>query len=214
VQLTTELPITEPTFRAEDLVAEARSRNGTLAASRANLSVAQIGRKITRGQYFPSLSLSTGIGGATSMNTNATGDDRTWPFGFDRNPLSVRAGLSLTLWNAFQREQNNEAAAIQVTNAQHDLRQTELQVTNSITRLVRELDLAWRSYRLQQQIVETSRQALQLAQERYKVGSTAYTDLSLAQDQYQREENALLVNIYTYHRLFAQLEAAVGRPLR
>jgi outer membrane protein len=214
VQLTTDVAVTQPDFKIDDLIAQAKLHNGGLAASRSNLHVAEIGKKSVRGQYIPSVGLSTGIGGQTSMNTDAVGDARVWPFGFSRSPISVRASFSLTLWNAFQREQQYENASIQITNAQHELRRTELQITNNISRLVAELNLAWRSYQLQQQIVETQKQALQLAQERYKVGSTAYTDLSLAQDRYQTEELNLLISIYTYHRWFAQLEAAVGKPLR
>src|SRR6185295_1458702 len=36
VQLTTDLPITEPKFSAEDLIAQARTSNASLAASRAS----------------------------------------------------------------------------------------------------------------------------------------------------------------------------------
>ena len=214
VQLTTDLPITEPTFTAEELIAESRMRNPSLAAARANLHAAEVGKKTARGQYIPSLGLSTGIGGTTNMATDAIGDERVWPFAFRRSGINVSAGFNLPLWNGYQREQNVENAAIQAQNEQINVKRTEIQITNSITRLVAEVRLAWRSYRLQQQIVETQKQALQLAQERYKVGSTAYTDLSLAQDQYQQEENNLLVSLYNYHRLFAQLEAAVGKPLR
>lgn len=214
VELTTELAITEPTFKAEDLIAESRLRNAGLAASRASLHAFEVAKKSSKGQYIPSMNISTGIGGNTSMNMDAVGDARTWPFAFRRNPISVSAGFSLPLWDGYRREQNIETASIQAQNAQIELKRTELQITNNITRLVAELSLAWRSYRLQQQIVETQKQALQLAQERYKVGSTAYTDLSLAQDRYQQEENALLVSIYTYHRLFAQLESFVGKSLR
>ena len=89
-----------------------------------------------------------------------------------------------------------------------------MQLTTSVTSLYTGLMNDWRTVQLQIQIVETARQALLLAQERYRVGSTAYTEFSLAQDRYQQEENARLVDIYTYHRTFAQLEAAVGRPLR
>lgn len=214
VQLTTDLPITEPKFTAEELIAQARTTNASLAAARASLHAAEVAKNSSKGQYIPSLNLSTGIGGNTSMNTDAVGDARTWPFGFRRNPISISAGFSLPIWNGFQREQNIENAAIQTTNAQYDLRRNELQITNSITRLVAELRLAWRTYQLQQQIIDTQRGALLLAQERYKVGSTPYTDLSLAQDLYQQELNTLLVDLYSYHRTFAQLEAAVGKPLR
>lgn len=214
VTLTTDLPVVEPRFVLDDLLAEARSRNANLASARATERSADIGRRQARSRYIPSLNLSTGLGGATNMATNATGSARTWPFGFDRNPLSVSAGFSLTLWDGFQREQANEQSSIALTNARHDLRRIELQIARDVTSLHSTLSLDYQAVQLQRQIVETARIALGLAQERYNLGSTAYTDLSLALDRYQQEQNNLLSNIYTYHRTFAQLEAVVGRSLR
>ena len=214
VSLTTDLPVTEPAFKLADLLADMMAHNATLAANRANERAAAIGKRQANGSYIPSIGLNTGLGGQTSMFTNATGADRTWPFSFDRNPLTVSVGLQLQLWDGFRREQNTQSSAIALTNAQHELRRAELQLTTGVTSLYTELVNDWRAVQLQIQIVETARQALLLAQERYRVGSTAYTDFALAQDRYQQEENARLVDIYTYHRTFAQLEAAVGRPLR
>ena len=122
--------------------------------------------------------------------------------------------LSLALWDGYRREQGTQSAALALTNAQHELRRADLQLTTQVSSLYTELVNDWRAVQLQIQIVATAREAMQLAQERYRVGSTAYTDLALAQDRYQQEENARLVDIYTYHRTFAQLEAVVGRPLR
>jgi outer membrane protein len=214
VTLTTELPVTEPRFTLADLLVEANSKNASLAASRATVRSAEFGSKMSKSAYIPSLSLSTGIGGQTNMQTDAEGDARTWPFGFSRNPLGFRVGLSLPLWDGFNREANIESSAIALSNAQHDVRRAELQLVTNVTTFHTELMYSWRQMQLQREIVEAARQALTLAQERYRLGSTAFTDLSLAQDRYQQEQNNQLANTYAYHRAFAQLEAAVGRPLR
>jgi len=215
VQLTTDLPVTEPKFNLQDLLSDAKSHNSTLQLNRAQQRSAEIGKKQTSGNgYIPSFNMSTGIGGYTNMNTDATGASRTWPFSFTRQAMNVSAGFSLTIWDGFSREQNVEAAAIRLSNAQQEVRRTELNVSTTVSSLLSELTLDWRAIQLQLQIVESARQALLLAQNRYQIGSTAFTDLSLALDAFQREQNTLLNDTYTYHRTFAQLEAVVGRPLR
>jgi outer membrane protein TolC len=56
--------------------------------------------------------------------------------------------------------------------------------------------------------------ALKLAQEKYRVGSATAVDLSTQRDDYQRAVQQLLASIFDFHRAFAALERAVGRPLR
>jgi outer membrane protein len=215
VQLTTDLPVVEPKFQLAELLADARAHNAGLAANRAQQHVAEISTRQARGRgYIPSFNLSTGIGGSTNMPTDASGPARTWPFSFTRSAIGINAGFSLTLWDGFSREQNIESSSIQLQNALHEVRRAELTITNNVTSFLSQLVLDWRTVQLQIQIVETARQALSLAQNRYQIGSTAYTELSLALDTYQREQNTLLNDTYTYHRTFAQLEAVVGRPLR
>ena len=60
----------------------------------------------------------------------------------------------------------------------------------------------------------TAKEALYLAQERYRVGAGAYLDVSQAQDQYNTAQTDYINAVYQYHSAFATLESAVGRPLR
>jgi outer membrane protein len=215
VRLTTELPIVEPTFRAEDLVSQARQANPALAGAQARQHSAEIGRSQARSRYYPSLGISLpGFSGSTSMATDATGAERTWPFNFSRNPFGAGVSFSLTIWDAFGREASNEAAEVALGNARHDVRRTELQLANNVASSLLELQLAWQAIGLENQNAQTAREALALAQERYRVGATSYLELQTAQDSYRSAENSRLSAIYGYHRAFAALEAAVGRSLR
>jgi len=214
VSLTTELPVTEPTFAVESLLADARSRNPSLEAGRAQQRAASVGRKQANAGYLPSLSLSTGIGGSTNEATNAPPEAQRWPFDFNRSPIGINASLSIPIWNAFGRENTAQNAAISLSDAAHNLRSAELQLETTVTSTYLRLVTDYRAVRLQEEAAATARIALTTAQERYRVGSTSYLELSNQQDTYQRAENDRLVAIYTYHRTFAELEAAVGRPLR
>jgi len=214
VTLTTELAVTEPAFKFEDLMADARQQSPALAANRASQRSAEISRRQATSRYLPSIGLSTGLGGQTSMNTDATGDARTWPFAFSRNPLNFSAGFSLTLWDGYSREQQVQSASLNISSAQQEVRRTELSLNTAVNSGLKQLVLDYKTVQLRIRAAATAKEALLLAQERYRVGATAYIDLSTALDQYQNAENQTLVAIYTYHRDFAALEAAVGRPLR
>lgn len=214
VTLTTELPVTEPTFSVTSLAAEAKTRNPTLEASRAQQRAASVGRTQSYSQYIPSLSVSTGIGGSTAEATNTPAEMSRWPFDFNRNPVGFSVGLNLPIWNGFARENSVQNAAISASDAAHNLRSAELQLETLVTSTYLRLVTDYRAVQLQEEAAATARIALQTAQERYRVGSTSYLELSNQQDTYERTENARLVAIYTYHTTFAELEAAVGRPLR
>lgn len=209
VRLTTELPLAEPTFKLDDLVADAKTRNASLNQSRANQRSAEITKSATRSGYIPTLGFSTGFGGNTS---NAPGIE-TYPWNFERNAMSFQVGLSLPLWS-YNREANAQQASIALNDRQQDVRRTELQVQADVTTNYKQLLIDWRTIALQAAIAENARLALQIAQERYRAGAAAYIDVSLALDAYQREENNRVNSIFAFHQTFAALELAVGRPLR
>ena len=213
---TTEPPApTEPAFRADELITQAKASNPNIAEARANEMVASLERRAAGAAYmFPTLSFSTGVGGSTNMLADATGADRTWPFDFNRNPINFSVGLSYPIWNQYNREANVQSRTIATANARNATRQQELQITTDVTTAVLDLQLAWQSIGLQSQAVDNARQAMLLARERYRGGSASFIELSNASDNYQNAENQRLSAIYGYHRAFAALEAAVGRPLR
>jgi outer membrane protein len=59
-----------------------------------------------------------------------------------------------------------------------------------------------------------AREQLQLATERYRIGSGTFFELLDAQVAALRAETEYVNAVYDYHKALAALEAAVGRPLR
>ena len=53
-----------------------------------------------------------------------------------------------------------------------------------------------------------------LAEERYRVGLAPFLDVSDARTQFEQAESDRINAVYDFHKAFAVLEAAVGRPLR
>ena len=66
----------------------------------------------------------------------------------------------------------------------------------------------------QEQNRQSAREQLRLAQDRYRLGAGSSLEVSDGQNVVTRAEADYVNAIYEYHKAIAQLEFAVGRPLR
>ena len=137
-----------------------------------------------------------------------------FPFEFRKNPFGYGFTLSLPVFNGFRREQNIQAASAGRNEARYRVRAQELQLTTDITSAYRSLVTQYQMVQLQEQNRATAQQALELAQERYRVGASTFLDVSQARTEFETAGQALINAIYDFHKFYAALEQAVGRPLR
>ncbi|MGZ8456421.1 MAG: TolC family protein, partial [Gemmatirosa sp.] len=135
-------------------------------------------------------------------------------YDYTRNPYSVTATLSFPIFNGFTREQRVQEAVANRNDASYRVRALELQLVADVTGAYRTLTAQRQTVALQEQSASTAREALFLAQERYRVGAGTFIDVATARDEYARAQTDYVNAIYEYHRAFAALENAVGRPLR
>ena len=135
-------------------------------------------------------------------------------YGYRRNPYSVTATLSLPIFNGFTREQRVQEALAGRNDATFRVRAQELQLVADVTGAFRTLEAQRQTVALQEQSAGTAREALFLAQERYRVGAATFIDVAQARDDFDRAQTDFVNAVYEYHRAFAALENAVGRPLR
>jgi outer membrane protein len=138
----------------------------------------------------------------------------TFPFGFIRNPFQISATLSLPIFDNFQREQRIEESEAQRNDARYVIRAQELKTTATVTGAYLTVQAQAQQVALQEKTAAQARETLRLAQERYRVGLAAFLDVSDARSQFEQAESDRINAIYDYHKAFAALEAAVGRPLR
>ena len=146
---------------------------------------------------------------SAALNANSQ-----YPFSFQRNPWLVQAQLSFPIFNGFVREQRVQEAAVARNNARYNVRAQELALTAGVTGAYLTLNAAQQTVAIQEQNARTARDALTLAEERYRVGVATFVDVQQARADYERAENDRINAIYDYHKAFAGLESAVGRPLR
>lgn len=140
--------------------------------------------------------------------------NNTFPFHFDRSPFSLYAQFSLPLFDNFNREQQVEQAQVQKDNAQLNLRARELQLTADVTQAYLSLVTAARTVELQEQTAQKAREELAFAEERYRVGAATFLDVTTSRSTFEQAQIDRVNSIYDYHKAFAALESAVGRPLR
>ncbi|MGQ0765210.1 MAG: TolC family protein [Gemmatimonadota bacterium] len=141
-------------------------------------------------------------------------ENAKFPFSLSRNPLNFSVQLSLPIFDGFQREQRVQEASAARNDARYRVREQELRLTADVTSAYRNLVTAFQTVGLQEQTSVAAREALALAQERFRVGANTFVDVTQARSDYERAETDRINAIYEYHKAFAALEAAVGRPLR
>jgi outer membrane protein len=137
-----------------------------------------------------------------------------FPFGFTKSPFSFSVGISLPIFDGFSREQRIQEAQAARNDQRYQIRAEELLLTQAVTSAYLTLETAEKTITLQERNAANARQQLALAQEQYRVGAATYLNLNDARVTYMTAENARINAIYDYHKAFAALESAIGRPLR
>ena len=141
-------------------------------------------------------------------------ENNAFPFRFQRSPLSFSATVSIPIFDNFRREQNVEQAQVDRDNARLNLKSRELQMTADVTQAYLNLVTASRTVELQETNARKAREELTYAQERYRVGAATFLEVTTSNSTFVQAQVDRINAIYDYHRAFAALEAAVGRPLR
>lgn len=140
--------------------------------------------------------------------------NQQFPFEFTRNPYNLSMSISLPLFDGLGRETRLQQANAERRDAQYNVRRQELQLTADVTSALVTLQAARQATELQDRNAATAREALQLAEERYRVGANTFVDLTTARAEFERAETDRIDAVYELHRAFAALENAVGRTLR
>jgi outer membrane protein len=226
-ELVANLEVRAPSFTADELLNTARQGNPSLQAVKAREVAAAAALRSARGEYTPTLSFSANVSAFTQrqVSFDTTGvpqavqdqvraSNAQYPFDFTRNPYSLSMGLSIPIFDGLGRESRLQEAGAAREEAAYTVRRQELQLTADVTSAYVTLVAAERAVELQQRTAATAREALDLAQERYRVGANTFVDLTTARAEYERAETDRIDAVYEFHRAFAALEGAVGRSLR
>jgi outer membrane protein len=137
-----------------------------------------------------------------------------FPFKFQRSPLALSASLSIPVFDNFNREERVQRASVERDNATYNVRAKDLALTADVTQAYLTLRTGIQTVALQEQNALKAKEELAFAEERYKVGASTFLDVVTSRGSYEQALIDRVNAVYDYHKAFAALENAVGRPLR
>jgi outer membrane protein len=137
-----------------------------------------------------------------------------FPFRFQRSPLAFTASLSIPIFDNFNREERVQRAEVERDDAMYDVRAKDLALTADVTQAYLTLTTGAQTVALQEQNATKAKEELAYAEERYKVGLATFLDVTTSRGTYEQALIDRVNAVYDYHKAFAALENAVGRPLR
>ena len=149
---------------------------------------------------------------AQAASIRASNDQ--FPFKFQRSPLALTASISMPIFDNFNREERVQRAAVDREAAAYNVRAKDLTMTADVTQAYLTLKTAAQTVALQEQNASKAREELAYAEERYKVGASTFLDVVTSRGTYEQAQIDRVNAVYDYHKAFAALENAVGRPLR
>jgi len=191
--------------------------NPTIAAAQANAAA-----NMAECQYENTAWLNTGQSplpcnalAFTPQQEQAIRDQNAaYPFSFTPQPFQARLTISIPLWGNFSQPLQVSQAKAQQQDLEESVRARGLQVHTDVSQAYLTVTTAYRTIAIQDTNRTAAREQLQLATERYRVGSGTFFELLDAQVAQLRAESDYVNAVYDYHKAVAALEAAVGRPLR
>jgi outer membrane protein len=137
-----------------------------------------------------------------------------FPFKFQRSPLAFTASLSIPVFDNFNREERVQRAEVDRDDAMYNVRAKDLALTADVTQAYLTVMTGLQTVALQEQNATKAKEELAYAEERYKVGLATFLDVTTSRGTYEQALIDRVNAVYDYHKNFAALENAVGRPLR
>lgn len=141
-------------------------------------------------------------------------NNNVFPFNYTRSPFGASLSISLPIFTGFSRQLQVAEAGAAREDADEAVRAQRLLVRSAVRSRFAAVHTAHSSIAVQAAARDAAREQLRLAQDRYRVGSGTALELADAQAAVQRAEGDYVNAVYSYHIAIADLEAAVGRPLR
>lgn len=203
-------------YAADEVYLEAKSIYPEIKQAGYNTLAAEKNIDIVRGGYYPTLSLSGGLGsGYSSADKDyTTGEERPFHQQIDDN-FSTFVGLSLSIpiFNNFQTRIAVKKAKISYENALLGERQAENNLAKVIHQAVVDLRVAEKSYYSNEQAYDASKQAFEVIKQRYEVGLANSIELNTSQTNMNKAEFDLIQAKYNLIFRGKVIDFYLGKPI-
>lgn len=205
-ELVTRFSPFEPDFDADALVRAALRDHPALRRLQGVTDVRRSEHGIAKTAYLPTLQ--------AGITWSSTADDTTEFLFSDFNDRSVYSlSLNWELFGGFTRHAGTSVAKAEVRAAEEALRAAELEVEAAVRAAVLAIETAYGRYVAQAEELDLAREQLELAEERYRIGSLSFPDLTDAQVTFSAAEAAAVRSGHEFFLALAALEEASAQPV-
>lgn len=149
-----------------------------------------------------------------SLLSDVVAGNRAFPFDFQKQPLTVSVQLSLPVFTGFSRQRQVAQAEAQAADTEYRLKAETLRLKTEVSSTFERLGTAYQAVQLEEENRSVADEQLEQARERYRVGLDSFVQLTEAETLKSEADQAYLAAVYSFHEALAELESAVGRPLR
>jgi outer membrane protein, adhesin transport system len=186
IRLKDSLILINASLNYDSLFAEMEQSNTSLQISRRNQTISEYDYKLISARTYPYLNFSSGYG--YSWNT--------FELGTFKNQQIQGANYGLTLgvdlYDGFNRRREKANARLEIMNKEYQYQQVEQQVKADLLNIYYAYQNNLLLLELEEQNLETARENLEIALERYKLGSLSGLDLREVQRSLLDAEERLL----------------------
>lgn len=188
------------------MVTQALQRNPQMAVAEAGAEEAERRRAFARSARWPTITAGAGLNRSLGM----PGNDAL----FDLNPpdrtASFSIAASLPIFNQYRTSTAIAQANVASRNAAHELRAVRLRTEREVREAIIDLQNAYRGVQLAERAAALSRERMELALERYRVGALQFTQLQQVIDSAAAAERDELAARLAFAQAVAALEQRVG----
>ena len=184
---TTDTVITvNPELLFEKLLEETLERNTRLMIADRNKTISEYDHKIIQSRRYPYLSASSGYNRA--LNTFSSGDlDRNYT-----NGMNYGLTFGINIFDGFNQKRNIRNSLIQIENKELEYLEIEQGIKADLITLYSAYSNYLRLITLENQNLQTATENLEIAMERYKLGSLSGIDLREVQKSLLDARESLL----------------------
>jgi len=176
----------------DSLLALTHTLNTSLQIAHRNTVISEYDYKIIQARTYPYLNLSTGYG--YSWNTYDQNSTKSRQV----NGMNYGLSLGVNLFDGLNRQRERANARIEIDNMEHQYQQVEQQVNADLITIYFAYQNNLLLLKLEEQNLETARENLEIALERYKLGNLSGLELrEVQQSLLEAEERLLMVQYQT-----------------
>lgn len=187
------------------LLEEATASNTAVQATERAREVASLELHEIRAERLPTLDLSAGYNYS----------DLTAETGFllanRSNDFSYGATLGFNLFDGFDRRRRAENATVRIRNAELAIEDARTQVQTNVNRFYQEYRNSLLLIALERENLDLARQNVDIALERFRLGTTTSIELREVQESLTRAQSRLLVAQFEAKRAETELRRLSGR---